>query len=512
MLSKLCLKCRNEGDDLKTYEADVVIIGAGIAGLYTALLLPQNMKILIVSKADGTKTNSYLAQGGIAASMIKICDSPQMHYEDTLKSGRYTNDPASVKVLVEEAEMNMHKLESFGVHFDRDQNGQYLMGMEGAHSVARILRIGDHTGKSVMEVLVERVKTSKNIRWETSFYASELLTDGKTCFGVQGYINQQYVSIFSKWTVLATGGIGHLYSFTSNALGIDGSGMAMAIRAGVKTAHMNLTQFHPTVFYTPNLEGRQFLISEAVRGEGAILRNQSGECFMAKYDDRMELAPRDVVSSAIEKEVARQSAPFVYLDVTHLSKAFLKERFPTIYEFCKTQGIIMEKDWIPVAPRLHYFMGGITTDLVGKTSLDALFAVGECAHTGVHGMNRLASNSLLEAVVFGRRIAMEIEKRDHDNESRFKGRLVETLKIAKVDLDQTVLQGWMDTYMGINRNSVELEDLYNKVCGLVEKSKSCYKVSNEVISIDEISIYNALIIMKVMIYDALKEFNDNDKI
>lgn len=497
---------------MKTYETDVVIIGAGIAGLYTALMLPKEMSILIVSKADAQKTNSYLAQGGIAASMIKACDSPKMHYEDTLKSGHYTNDPQSVKILVEEAEMNMHQLEAFGVRFDRDKKGQYLMGMEGAHRVARILRIGDHTGKSVMEVLIKCVKSAENIRWEDSFLGTALLTDGNVCFGVQGYLNQQCVDIFSKWTVLATGGIGHLYSFTSNALGIDGSGIAMAIRAGVKTAHMNLTQFHPTVFYTPNLEGRQFLISEAVRGEGAILRNQSGERFMIKYDDRMELAPRDVVSSAIEKEVALQSEPFVYLDVTHLSKSFLMERFPMIYEFCSTQGILMEKDWIPVAPRLHYFMGGIKTDLVGKTSLDDLFAVGECAHTGVHGMNRLASNSLLEAVVFGRRIAREIEKMDHNNEGNIVRRSSKTIEIPKNDLSQAVLQGWMDTYMGINRDPVKLSELYNQINEYIEKPKEACRVSCEAISIESISIYNALIMMKAMVYDALKEFDDNDKI
>ncbi|MBF4694529.1 L-aspartate oxidase [Fusibacter sp. Q10-2] len=506
------MKHRNEGDGLETYETDVVIIGAGIAGLYTALMLPKTMRIWIVSKADARETNSYLAQGGIAAAMIKAYDSPIMHYEDTLKSGHYTNNPLSVKILVEEAETNIHQLEAFGVHFDQDIKGQYLMGMEGAHRVARILRIGDHTGKSVMEVLIERVKAAQNIHWVDAFFGTALLVAEKKCFGVQGNLNRQCMRIFSKWTVLATGGIGHLYSYTSNAMGIDGSGIAMAMRAGAQTAHINLTQFHPTVFYTPNLEGRQFLISEAVRGEGAILRNQSGERFMMKYDERMELAPRDVVSAAIESEMALQSEPFVYLDVTHLSKSFLMNRFPVIYEFCSTQGISMEKDWIPVAPRLHYFMGGIKTDLVGKTSLDALFAVGECAHTGVHGMNRLASNSLLEAVVFGRRIAKAIEIMDTDNESQVERALSETIEIPEFDLSQAVLQGWMDTYMGINRDPVKLKKCYNQICELIQRPRETHRVDSEAISIETMSIYNALIMMKAMVYDALKEFDHNDKI
>ncbi|GAU75690.1 L-aspartate oxidase [Fusibacter sp. 3D3] len=496
---------------MKSYETDVVIIGAGIAGLYTALMLPKEMKIWIVSKADSQNTNSYLAQGGIAASMIKTYDSPSMHYEDTLKSGHYTNDPASVKVLVEEAEINMHRLEILGVHFDRDSNGQYLMGMEGAHRVARILRIGDHTGKSIMEVLVEQVKASENIRWETPFFGAELMTDGEMCFGVRGYLNQHYTEILSKWTVLATGGIGHLYSFTSNANGIDGSGIAMAIRAGVKTAHMHLTQFHPTVFYTPELEGRQFLISEAVRGEGAILRNASLERFMVKYDERLELSPRDVVSSAIERELALQSVPFVYLDVTHLTKSFLMERFPTIYAFCKTQGILMEKDWIPVAPRLHYFMGGVQTDLLGQTSMGALFAVGECAHTGVHGRNRLASNSLLEAVVFGWRVAKAIEQKALKGEGVINRPLDQGTKIPKFDLDQETLRGWMDMYMGINRDKAALEALCDRVSAIIENTKT---VSSETVeattikesSIEDISLYNALVMMRAMICDAIKEF------
>ena len=486
-------------------ETDVVIVGAGLAGMYTALMLPDNLRILLVSKADVKETNSYLAQGGIAAAMIKENDSPEKHYEDTLKSGRYFNDPETVKILVAEAEENMHALENLGVGFDRDASGNYLMGMEGAHSVARILRIGDHTGRSIMEVLSERVEESENIVWIKPFFGVDLLMNEGIWTGIKGLLNGTSTEIYSNFTILATGGIGHLYSFTSNSSGIDGSGIAMAIRAGVKTAHMNRTQFHPTVFYTPELEGRQFLISEAVRGEGAILRNHTGERFMERYDERLELAPRDVVSSAIEKEMTLNGTNCVYLDVIHLSRTFLKERFPTIYAFCLTQGIQMDKDLIPVAPRLHYFMGGIQTDVVGRTSVEGLFAVGECAHTGVHGLNRLASNSLLEAVVFGKRIAREIEKVNPKKGKVLQAYAEKVQESIPYNIKLETLKGWMDRYMGINRDPDELKTLYQKISKILDSSEVVTEVR-----IENIRIYNALLIMQVMVSDAIKELNGND--
>ena len=488
-------------------KADIIIVGAGLAGIYTALMLPERFNILILSKGDITSTNSYLAQGGIAASMRRDYDSPDNHYEDTLICGHYKNNPEAVRVLVEDANFNMHKLEELGVYFDKNSDGSYLMGMEGAHRVPRILRIGDHTGRSVMESLFLHVEKRKNITWIKDYFLTELLIENGKCFGVLGMLDGKFQGAYAENTVLATGGIGHLYSYTSNASGIDGSGISSAIKSGVKTSAMNLTQFHPTVFYTERLEGKQFLISEAVRGEGARLLNISGQRFMEKYDNRLELAPRDVVSSAIEREIFIQGKPYVYLDITHKTKEFLTNRFPTIYEYCSQQGLFMERDYIPVSPRMHYFMGGISTDLNGRTSVEKLFAVGECAYTGVHGQNRLASNSLLEAVVFGNRIAKEIERMDRDEEKIIQVYSNQSQKISKYKIELETLKVWMDDVMGINREYGKMQSLFNKVQELIDSP-----ISVKDVDLEDIKIYNALLMMREMLKDALNEVNCNDSI
>lgn len=505
---------RNEGDVVKETYFDVAIVGAGISGLYTALMLPASMKIGIFSKGGIQETNSYLAQGGVAASILKTGDCPAAHFEDTMKSGRNANKREAVVKLVSEAEETIHALESLGVQFDCDTAGNYLMGMEGAHSVARILRIGDYTGRSIMETLSNEVIKRENILWETAFTASSLIVNQGICYGIRGFQSGGEEVIYAKETILATGGIGNLYTYTSNNEGIDGSGIAMAIRAGVQMEGMRLTQFHPTVFFTPDLKGRQFLISEAVRGEGAVLRNQTRERFMCRYDRRLELAPRDVVSSAIEMEMKKTKSPFVYLDATHLDKWTLNTRFPTIYAFCQSQGILMERDLIPVAPRMHYFMGGIKTELNSRTSLQNLHAVGECACTGVHGRNRLASNSLLEALVYGKSAALDISRNMAERSRKMKDRhgQVDEKRVVKSEKTPVMVQPIshqimlsslkreMDTHMGINR---EKKSLLKLLSDIKEKRDRLDLGGKTLSSLEALMVDNALAVMESMIEDEL---------
>jgi len=398
---------------------DVVIIGAGIAGVSAALSLSDKLKILLISKGDQSNTSSYLAQGGIAASIDSINDSPMMHYKDTMVSGRNQNNAKAVLKMTQEAVDAIHFLESKGVHFDKDENNAYLLGLEGAHQVPRILRVGDYTGKAIMDALAKNLDTCDHILWrrELSFNQIESANSGGYNVICSG---ESTVKFHTKNIIMATGGIGSLFKRSTNMDGTDGLGIGIMAQAGIKLKDMGLIQFHPTVFYDSASQEknerpkRAFLISEAVRGEGGILRNKKGEAFTKRYDVRGDLAPRDVVSKAIINEMKLTDSEHVWLDVTAYSADTLKERFPTIYGYCFRKGIDMSKDYIPVAPQMHYFMGGIEVDLEGKSNVNGIFAVGECACTGVHGMNRLASNSLLEAVVFARRSAQYINRVSDD--------------------------------------------------------------------------------------------------
>ncbi|WP_026487023.1 L-aspartate oxidase [Caldanaerobius polysaccharolyticus] len=389
---------------------DVLIIGSGIAGLYTALCLPEHLKIVIMCKGSIADSNSYLAQGGIAASIGD--DDRDLHVRDTMVAGAFANDENVVRSLVEESEGAIESLMRLGVMFDRDQQGNLYRSLEGGHSVPRVLHVnGDATGKGIMDALIGQVRVRANIRVIENAFVVDIITHEGICRGVIAVDSKGVNVLWAQNVVMATGGIGQLYAKTTNCKVLTGDGIAMAIRAGAKTRDMEYIQFHPTAFYSGEYGEKLFLISEAVRGEGGILRNIHGERFMEKYDERMELAPRDIVSRAIFDQMKRTGSDFVYLDVTHLGEDFLKRRFPLIYNTCKSMGIDMAKDYIPITPVAHYFMGGIETDMWGRTGIKRLYAVGECACTGVHGANRLASNSLLEGVVFGRRVAQDIKNR-----------------------------------------------------------------------------------------------------
>ncbi len=392
---------------------DIIIVGSGLAGLYTALNLDPHFNILVISKDEIEIGSSDLAQGGIAATLTTDKYDLASHIEDTLIAGASLNDLDALKILVSESKSNIERLMELGVNFDRSKDGELMFTREGGHNQRRILHAGgDATGREMMQALRHKVLNSENIDFIDNCMITDLMMHNNQCVGVRliDSLNNFY-QIRSSHTVLATGGIGNLYLNTTNPKIAKGDGIAVAYRAGAVINNMEFIQFHPTAFYDQSSSSTtRFLISEAVRGEGAYLRNIEGNRFMDKYDERMELAPRDIVSQSIYKEMYDTWSDFVYLDIRHKTKTYLVNRFPTIYKRLAEHGIQMEKDLIPVAPAEHYSLGGINIDLDGKTSVSHLYANGECSDTGVHGANRLASNSLLECVVFGRRIATHINE------------------------------------------------------------------------------------------------------
>ncbi len=395
--------------DIEVIDKDVIIIGSGIAGVYTALEIPEGGSIGIITKETLDISNSVLAQGGIAVSLDEQNDSPQLHFKDTLFAGAGLCNDESVWVLVEEAADNIKKLCSIGVNFDR--SGQQLsLTREGAHSVNRIIHSGDTTGKEVCDKLIEEAQKRSNIAMFERHFAVDLVVRKQKCMGVVVYDETaEKMKLFTaRNIVIATGGFGQIYSHTTNPEVATGDGVGMCLRVGAEAMDMEFVQFHPTVLYHP--KDKSFLISEAVRGEGAMLRNSKGERFMHKYHELAELAPRDVVSRAIFQEMTISGSKNVFLDITFKSREYLETRFPNIFRTCLEYGIDISKEFIPVAPAEHYCMGGIKTDVNGMTNIESLYACGEVACTGIHGANRLASNSLLEGLVFGRKIAKRISE------------------------------------------------------------------------------------------------------
>lgn len=388
---------------------DIVIIGSGIAGVYTALQINKKYDVLIVTKETIDISNSVLAQGGIAVSLGKK-DSPELHLKDTLYAGAGLCEEDSVRVLVNEAAGNIENLCEFGVNFDKKNNEELSLTREGAHSMNRIIHAGDTTGKEVCDKLISVVRMRSNVLIKERTFAVDLITEDGNCKGLLVYDEdmKQYKIIYSNVIICATGGFGQLYSYTTNPEVATGDGVGLAYRAGAELMDMEFIQFHPTVLY--HAQNKTFLISEAVRGEGAILRNERGERFMPNYHELNELAPRDVVSRAIFAEMQKSESEHVYLDITFKGKEYLENRFPNIFKTCLEYGIDISQDFIPVAPAEHYCMGGIRTDASGKTNINGFYACGEAACNGIHGANRLASNSLLEGLVFGSKIGREVSK------------------------------------------------------------------------------------------------------
>ncbi|MGH2457235.1 MAG: L-aspartate oxidase [Chloroflexota bacterium] len=386
---------------------DVIVVGSGLSGLYGALLAARHGNVLVLTKANLEDSNTYHAQGGIAVALASA-DSPELHYHDTIVAGAGLCDPRAVRVLVEEGPRRVRDLIRRGVPFDR-VDGEIAFTREAAHSQPRVVHAGgDATGKSIEETIADQVRSSPRITVRQNVLAAELVQNRDRVTGVRALdcATGACETFLAPAVVLATGGAGRLFSHTTNPEVATGGGIALAFRAGAELADLEFVQFHPTALAVPGAP--RFLISEAVRGEGGILRNAAGQRFMTEVDPRAELAPRDVVARAIAFESQRTGHDHVYLDVTHLAAEQVSRRFPTISGVCHQYGIDLAKDWIPVAPAAHYLMGGIRTNAWGETSLPGLYACGECACTGVHGANRLASNSLLETLVFSGRVVQAI--------------------------------------------------------------------------------------------------------
>ncbi|WP_198248770.1 L-aspartate oxidase [Thermoactinomyces sp. CICC 24227] len=389
---------------MRQVTTDYIVVGSGISGLMTALFLSETGEVKVLTKACEDESNSYRAQGGIAAA-VGVADSPNLHWQDTLRAGVDLCDEDTVRLMVKMAPDTIRLLADWGTPFDKKGN-TYLLAKEGAHSASRILRVhGDSTGAGITSTLLRQAKRRKSIHMQTHTMVADLLVENETCRGVIALDTGREPTCYlaRKGVVLATGGCGQVFKYTTNDLVTTGDGFAMAHRANVQLTDMEFIQFHPTALAVD--QNPMFLISEAVRGEGAVLVTESGDRFMERYHELKDLAPRDVVSRTIYTEM--QQGNQVYLDARHLKGKFA-HRFPAIYKKCRKAGIDPEREWIPVRPAAHFIMGGIKTDSYGRTSLPRLFACGEVACTGVHGANRLASNSLLEGTVFAQRVAEKL--------------------------------------------------------------------------------------------------------
>lgn len=378
-------------------KTDVVIVGSGVAGLFAALCLPEDKKVLVITKEDLKECDSYLAQGGVC--VLKSIEDFDCYFEDTMKAGHYENDPQSVKVMIESSPEIINTLIKLGVHFDTDSDGAFDYTREGAHRQNRILHHKDETGKEITATLLSIAKKRKNITFVTQTTMIDIIEKNNTCYGIvcEDEFGERG-AILAKDIILATGGIGGLFKNSTNFSHITGDSFALALKHGIELKDINYIQIHPTTLYSKK-SGRRFLISESVRGEGAVLLNENGE----RFTD--ELQPRDVVTEAICKEMEKFGTDHVYITLPTMTSEEAKKRFPNIFEACMEEGYDITKDKVPVTPGQHYMMGGIKTDINARTSMEHLFAVGETACNGVHGRNRLASNSLLESLVFSKRTA-----------------------------------------------------------------------------------------------------------
>ena len=385
-------------------QADFLVIGSGVAGLRAAIELARHGRVVMLTKGHPLESNSSYAQGGVAVALSEE-DDVAIHLTDTLKAGHGLCRKEAVRILVEEGPDRIQELIQWGARFDKI-GGKFAFAREAAHSRSRILRArGDATGNEMVRVLMGEARSHKNIHWFGRHFTVDLVVTNGACRGalVLNETSGERFILPARAVVLTTGGSGQVYARTTNPPNATGDGMAMAYRAGALLQDMEFVQFHPTALYLPS--SPPFLLSEAIRGEGGRLRNIQGELFMGRYHPAAELAPRDIVARAIWSEMAATRSRHVYLDVTHLSATFIKGRFPTIYSTCLRYDIDMTEEWIPVSPSAHYQMGGVLTDTDGASTLPGLFAAGEVACSGVHGANRLASNSLLEGLVFGERAA-----------------------------------------------------------------------------------------------------------
>jgi L-aspartate oxidase len=480
--------------ELKT---DVLVIGSGIAGLYSAIKMSEFADVILVTKKDKSESNTNYAQGGIA-SVIDPNDSFEKHVQDTMIAGAGLCDLEAVKILVKEGPERINELIEIGTDFTR-KDGKLDLVKEGGHSFSRIVHSKDLTGKEVERALIKRANSIDNIRIIENTLAIDLITEhnvsnlrempinNRHCWGA--YVleneNNQVQKILSKVTILATGGLGQVYLHTTNPSIATGDGYAMAYRAGAHVSNMEFIQFHPTALYQSNetqKDSHSFLISEAVRGFGGILRNGAKEEFMHLYDNRKELAPRDIVARAIDTEMKKLGEDYLFLDITHKGKNEIIDHFPNIYNKCIELGIDITTDLIPVVPAAHYACGGVLVDTYARSSLSGLYAVGEVSMTGVHGANRLASNSLLEALVFAKRATDAIKKDLFDYKIRIpnvpdwddSGTLTADEKII-ISHNIKELKQFMSDYVGIVRSNLRLNAASRRIHTLFIEMEEYYK-------------------------------------
>jgi L-aspartate oxidase len=470
----------------KTVRYDVVIIGAGLAGLYTALNIGEHYSCLILAKDTIDISNSWFAQGGIAAA-VSHDDAPIFHLEDTMIAGAGLCDEDAVGVLVDEGPKDISRLVSLNVPFDMDEFGDLAITREGGHRKNRIVHAGgDATGRETVKVLARIVAQRSNIIFSDNTCFYDVIKDktGAVAAIVVKKGDKDFYLIETRHVVIATGGIGQVYKSTTNPSVATGDGLAAAMRAGARIMNIEFIQFHPTGLWSPQPEDREFLISEAVRGEGGLLKNRDGVRFMEGAHELNELAPRDIVARGVVKELRRSGDDHVFVDITSKSEDFLKKRFPTIYEECLRRGINIARDWIPVCPVQHYLMGGIETDTNGRTTIDGLYAAGEAAYTGVHGANRLASNSMLECLVFGRRAAEDINKALMSEPDRLseKADLPEIPMRRQSTLDYTALRqrikDLMNDYGYVIRTASGLQYAIGEISGILRQLEEIHDDKN----------------------------------
>ena len=487
------------------YKYDYLVIGSGIAGMSFALKVAHSGKVALVCKTSLEEANTYFAQGGVASVTNTLVDNFDKHIHDTMVAGDWLSDPVAVEKVVREAPSQIKALIDWGVDFDKKENGDFDLHREGGHSEFRILHHKDNTGAEIQESLIKAVKRHKNIDVFEGRFAVEILTQhhlGKvvtrrtpdiTCYGAY-ILNPETETVdtfLSRVTLMATGGVGAVYRTTTNPLVATGDGIAMVYRAKGTVKDMEFIQFHPTALYHPG-DRPSFLITEAMRGYGGVLRTLDGKEFMQKYDPRLSLAPRDIVARAIDNEMKMRGEDHVYLDVTHKDPEETRHHFPNIYRKCLSLGIDITKDYIPVAPAAHYLCGGIKVDTNACSSIQRLYAVGECSCTGLHGGNRLASNSLIEAVVYADAAAKH--SMEHIDQYTFRDDIPEWDDKGTQHPEEMVLITQsakevgeiMGTYVGIVRSNLRLHRAWNRLDILYEETEKLFKTSKVSRSICEL--------------------------
>jgi L-aspartate oxidase len=490
---------------METIKTDILVLGSGAAGLFFAIKASRFADVLVVTKKNGSESNTFYAQGGIASVTLKE-DSFDRHVADTLAAGQGLCKREAVETMVREGPERIKELRALGMRFSKNEAGDSLsLGREGGHSAPRIVHYRDVIGRELETTLLKAVHSNPRITIKENVLAMDLIVDSKKrvhgCFALE-HRPHGVLAVIARHTVLATGGAGKIYLYTSNPDVATGDGIAMAYRAGASIANLEFVQFHPTCLYHP--EAKSFLISETLRGEGAILRNLAGAEFMKQYDPRAELAPRDVVARAIDREMKRSGDKYVVLDITHRPADWLRKRFPNVFENCLAFGIDISKQPIPVVPAAHYMCGGVLADMNGETDLTGLSAIGEVSCSGVHGANRLASNSLLEALVMGARCATRLEKDvSHPRDPAGAALSFPEIKDPKaletviLDHDWDLARRVMWDYVGIVRSEERLglaRDRLRQIHDTAERLYAEYGVSADLIELRNIVLVSGLVV------------------